>query len=325
MAKQFKDYILISLKGVAMGAADVVPGVSGGTIAFIAGIYEELLSTIKNFPVAVKDLVKNKFNLKLFWKNSNINFLLALILGIGISIVSLAKLTIYLLAHYPVPMWSFFFGLVLASGWFVLREIKKWKPTYFILLILGIVTGYLITTLSPAETPEALWFIFLSGAIAICAMILPGISGSFILLILGKYQYVLTALTEANIPVILTFASGALIGIILFSHFLSWLLKNYHAITIAFLGGVMVGALNKIWPWKTVVESVVKPDGEVVSIVENNILPATYTELTGAPSQILPAVIMFIVGLSIIFVVDNIARKIKEKRTKGEILVDTEK
>ena len=320
MAKQFKDYILITFKGLAMGAADVVPGVSGGTIAFIAGIYEELLLTIKNFPVAVKDLFKNRFNLKLFWKSANINFLLALILGIGISIVSLAKLTIYMLAHYPVPMWSFFFGLVMASVWFVLREIKSWKPTYFIFFVVGIAAGYLITIVSPAETPEDLWFIFLSGAIAICAMILPGISGSFILLILGKYQYILTALTEVNIPVILTFASGALIGIISFSHFLSWLLKNYHAITISFLGGIMLGSLNKIWPWKTVVESIVKPDGEIVPIVENNILPAAYTEITGAPSHILYAVIMFIVGLSIIFVIDNVARKMKAKRSESGIL-----
>ena len=323
MAKQFKDYILISLKGLAMGAADVVPGVSGGTIAFIAGIYEELLSTIKNFPVAVKDLFKNKFNLKLFWKNANANFLLALILGIGISIVSLAKLTIYMLAQYPAPMWSFFFGLVLASVWFVLREIKAWKPIYFVFLVAGVVAGYLITIVSPAKTPDDLWFIFLSGAIAICAMILPGISGSFILLILGKYQYVLTALTEVNIPVILTFASGALIGIISFSHFLSWLLKNYHAITVSFLGGLMFGSLNKIWPWKTVVESVVKPDGEVIPIVESNILPAAYTEITGAPSQVLYAIIMFIVGLSIIFVIDGIARKIKDKRSENEVLAET--
>jgi len=314
MAKQFKDYILITLKGLAMGAADVVPGVSGGTIAFIAGLYEELLSTIKNLPVVFKDLFKTKFNLKLFWKNANANFLLALILGIGTSILSLAKLTIYLLEHYPVPIWSFFFGLVLASVWFVLREIKTWKVTYFIILALGTVAGFLITTLTPAETPEDLWFIFLSGAIAICAMILPGISGSFILLILGKYQYILTALTEANFPVILTFATGAIIGIILFSHFLSWLLKNFHAITVAFLGGVMFGSLNKIWPWKTVVESVVKPDGEIVPIVENNILPATYTELTGAPSQVLYAIIMLIVGLSVIFIIDSVASKMKEKR-----------
>ena len=313
MVKQFKDYILITLKGLAMGAVEVVPGVSSGTIALITGIYEELLSTIKNFPVAVKDLFKNKFDLKLFWKNANGNFLLALFLGMGIGVMSLAKLTKHMLEHYPVPMWAFFFGLVLASVWFVLNEVKKWKLSYFALFAVGVIAGFLITILSPAETPEDLWFIFLSGAIAICAMMLPGISGSFILLILGKYQYVLTALTEGNIPVILTFILGAVTGIMLFSHFLSWLLKNYHAITIFFLAGVMFGSLNKIWPWKTAVETVVKPDGEIVPIVENNILPATYTEFTGEPSHVLYAIIMFIVGLSIIFVIDSVARRIKKK------------
>ena len=313
MAKQFKDRILITLKGLAMGAVEVVPGVSSGTIALITGIYEELLLTIKNFPVAIKDLFKNKFDLKLFWKNVNGNFLLALFLGMGMGVLSLAKFTKYMLEHYPVPMWSFFFGLVLASVWFVLKEVKKWKPTYFSLFAVGVIVGFLITILSPAETPEDLWFIFLSGAIAICAMMLPGISGSFILLLLGKYQYVLTALTEGNIPVILTFISGAVIGIISFSHFLSWLLKNYHAVTIFFLGGVMFGSLNKIWPWKKVVETAVKPNGEVVPVVENNILPATYTELYGEPSQVLYATIMFIVGLSIISIIIITARKIKEK------------
>jgi Predicted membrane protein len=314
MTKRFKDYVLITLKGLAMGAVEVVPGVSSGTIALITGIYEELLLTIKNFPIAVKDLLKNKFDLKLFWKNMNGNFLLALFLGMGVGVLSLAKLTKHMLEQYPVPMWAFFFGLVLASVWFVLREVKKWKSAYFSLFAVGVIIGFLITTLSSAETPESLWFIFLSGAIAICAMMLPGISGSFILLILGKYQYLLTALTEGNIPVILTFISGALIGIILFSHFLSWLLKSYHAITIFFLGGVMFGSLNKIWPWKKVVETAVKPSGEVVPIVEQNILPTTYTELTGEPSQVLYAIIMFIVGFSIIFIIDNIAQRIKAKR-----------
>jgi len=317
MIKRFKDYILVALKGLAMGAVEVVPGVSSGTIALISGIYEELLSTIKNFPIAVKDLFKNKFNLKLFWENANGKFLLSLFLGMGIGVLSLAKLTKYSLEHYSIPTWAFFFGLVLASVWFVLREVEKWKLNYFALFAVGVAAGFLITILSPAETPESLWFIFLSGAIAICAMMLPGISGSFILLILGKYQYILTALTEGNIPIILTFISGAIIGIMLFSHFLSWLLKNYHAVTIFFLGGVMFGSLNKIWPWKTVVETAVKPSGEIVPIVENNILPATYTELTGEPSHILYAIIMFAVGLSIIFVIDNIARKIKGNRMKA--------
>lgn len=313
MVRQIKDYILITLKGIAMGAADVIPGVSGGTIAFITGIYEELLLSIKNIPTALKNLFKNKFNLRIFWKDVNGNFLLALLLGIAISILSLAKLMTYLLAHYPIIVWSFFFGLILASVWFVLRDINKWKTTYVVFMILGVIAGYLITVISPAETPDGLWFIFISGAIAICAMILPGISGSFILLLLGKYQYILTALTEANIPVILAFAIGAVIGIILFSHFLSWLLKEYHFPTIAFLGGIMLGALNKIWPWKQVIETTINSKGEIIPLVESNISPAAYAEATGSPSLLLYAIIMMVIGFSIIFIIDSVAVKMGKK------------
>lgn len=313
MVRKFTDYMLITVKGIAMGAADVIPGVSGGTIAFITGIYEELLGSIKNLPLAFKNLFKNKFNLIQFWKDINGNFLVALLLGIAISILSLAKLMTYLLVHYPIPVWSFFFGLIMASVWFVLREIKGWKIIHVIALVLGVILGYLITVISPAETPNALWFIFLSGAIAICAMILPGISGSFILLLLGKYQYVLTALIELNIPVILVFAAGAVIGIISFSHFLSWLLKNYHNITVALLGGVMFGSLNKIWPWKQTIESTINSHGEEISLLEKNILPETYSQLTGMPSQVLYAVIMVVVGFSVIFVIDGIAAKMGKK------------
>jgi putative membrane protein len=284
-----------------MGAADVIPGVSGGTIAFITGIYEELLSSIKHFPLACKVLFTSKFNIKLFWETFNGNFLTALLLGIGISIMSLAKLMTYLLEYHPVPVWSFFFGLILASVWFVLRDIDKWNISRFISLILGIVAGYLITVVSPTETPNDLWFVFLSGAIAICAMILPGISGSFILLLLGKYKYVLTALTDLNFPVIIVFALGAMIGIVSFSHFLSWLLKRYNFLTIAFLAGVMFGSLNKIWPWKT--------DGDFGS----NILPATYSELTHSSSLVIYAIIMMLAGFSIIFVMDMVAAKMKKR------------
>jgi putative membrane protein len=303
--------MLVTLKGIGMGAADVIPGVSGGTIAFISGIYEELLSSIKGLPEALRVLVSSKFNLKLFWKACNGNFMLALLLGIGLSIVSLAKLMTYLLDTYPIPVWSFFFGLILASVWFVLRDIKKWKVSYFISLILGIAAGYLITVITPSETPNALWFIFLSGAIAICAMILPGISGSFILLLMGKYTYILAALTNFNIPVILTFAAGAVIGIISFSHFLSWLLKNYNFLTVSFLAGVMFGSLNKIWPWK--VPKIDNQTGEIISFSEKNVLPSTYSEIMDSSSHVLYAIVMVLVGFSIIFIIDMVATKMKLK------------
>ncbi|MDR1170063.1 MAG: DUF368 domain-containing protein [Prevotellaceae bacterium] len=316
MKRELKDYGLITLKGIGMGAADVIPGVSGGTIAFITGIYEELLSSIKGLPVALKVLISSKFNIKIFWKELNGNFLVALLLGIATSILSLAKLMTYLLVHYPVPVWSFFFGLILASVWFVLKDIDKWNVPRAVAMVLGIIAGYLITVISPSETTNDLWFIFLSGVIAICAMILPGISGSFILLLMGKYTYILTALTDVNIPVILVFASGAIIGIISFSHFLSWLLKNYNGLTVAFLAGIMFGSLNKIWPWKQTVESTVNAQGETVSLLEKNVLPGTYSELTGQPSLILYAVIMIIVGFSIIFIIDMAAKRLKQIREK---------
>jgi putative membrane protein len=312
MKRTIKDYTLITLKGIGMGAADVIPGVSGGTIAFITGIYEELLSSIKNLPVACRTLISSKFDLKLFWKDVNGNFLFALLLGIGISIMSLAKLMTYLLEHHPVPVWSFFFGLILASVWFVLKDIKKWKPLYFVSLILGIVTGYLITVISPSETTDDLWFVFLSGAIAICAMILPGISGSFILLLLGKYAYILAALNRLDILVLMIFAAGALIGIISFSHFLSWLLKSYKFLTIAFLAGIMFGSLNKIWPWKEVVESTTNSHGKLISLVERNILPNAYSEITGSSSSVLYAIAMMAAGFLIIFVMDIVAAKMKK-------------
>jgi putative membrane protein len=239
------------------------------------------------------------------------------LLGIGISIASLAKLMTYLLEHHPIPVWSFFFGLILASVWFVLKDIVKWKLPYFVSLILGVVAGYLITVISPSETPDDLWFIFISGVIAICAMILPGISGSFILLLMGKYAYILAALNRLDLLVIAVFAAGAIIGIISFSHFLSWLLKSYKFLTIAFLAGIMFGSLNKIWPWKQVVESTTNSHGEIIPLVEKNILPGAYSEITNSPPLVFYAIVMMLAGFLIIFVMDIVAAKLKKSNEQS--------
>ena len=243
--RKFSSYAMITLKGIGMGAADVIPGVSGGTIAFLTGIYEELLGSIKSINTqAFKLLFTGK--LGQFWKHINGNFLISLILGIGISFFSLAKLMQYLMANEPIPLWSFFFGLIIASAILILKDIDLTKIKHLLALALGIAAGAAICLISPTETPNDLWFIFLCGAIAICAMILPGISGSFILLLLGKYEYMLKALTV----LILTFVVGAAIGIVSFSHFLTWLLKKYHVTTISALAGIMIGSLVKVWPWQ---------------------------------------------------------------------------
>ncbi|MDR1202676.1 MAG: DUF368 domain-containing protein [Tannerellaceae bacterium] len=249
MNRSLKDYALIMLKGIGMGAVDVVPGVSGGTIALIVGIYEELLDSIKSI---------NGSSLKLFftgkiaafWKAINGNFLLTLVSGVAISIFSLAKLITYLLETQPVLVWSFFFGLVLASILFVAKDIKKWDWKTILSFIIGTIIAFYITVATPAETPNGLWFIFLCGAIAICAMILPGISGSFVLVLLGKYYYVMEAVKNLDIIIIFVFICGAVIGITSFSRLLSYLLRRLHDITIAALAGFMLGSLNKVWPWK---------------------------------------------------------------------------
>ncbi|MDR1403607.1 MAG: DUF368 domain-containing protein [Tannerellaceae bacterium] len=249
MNRGLKDYGLIMLKGIGMGAADVVPGVSGGTIAFIAGIYEELLDSIKSIDGnSLKLLFTGKASA--FWKAINGNFLLTLVSGIAISIFSLAKLITYLLENQPVLVWSFFFGLVLASTLFVSKDIKKWDWKTILSFAVGGVIAYYITVATPAKTPDGLWFIFLCGAIAICAMILPGISGSFILVLLGKYYHVMEAVKNLDIVIILVFICGATIGITSFSRLLSCLLRRLHDLTIAVLAGFMLGSLNKVWPWK---------------------------------------------------------------------------
>lgn len=264
MKRTIKDYIVLALKGVGMGAADVVPGVSGGTIAFITGIYEELLASIKSFDLqAVKLLFSFKF--KELWKKINGNFLFFLLLGIGTSVLSLAKLITTLLQTHPIFIWAFFFGLVLASTYFVSKRIKKWDFIRYLSFVIGIGIAYYITIATPAQTSDSLLFIFLCGMIAICAMILPGISGSFILLLLGKYEYVMNALITVNLPVIIVFAVGAAVGIISFSHLLTYLLNRFHDTTIAVLAGFMLGSLNKVWPWKEITEE-----------VENNVLPHSY-------------------------------------------------
>ena len=306
--RSLRDFGLILLKGMGMGAADVVPGVSGGTIAFITGIYEELINSIKNINYATISTLW-KEGIPSFWKAVNGNFLVSLVGGILISVLTLARVLEYLLVNHPVLIWSFFFGLIIGSAIFVARSIEKWNVGTVISLLVGIAVAWVITSITPAETTEAYWFIFLSGALAICAMILPGISGSFILLLLGKYQFVLGALNEGRISVIAVLLVGALTGIISFSHLLSWLLKKYHHLTIALLSGFMIGSLNKIWPWKETVETYLDSHGMVQPLIQKNIFPGRFTELTGTNSQLLWAVLLALAGFLLIFAFEAISKK----------------
>ena len=292
----------VAFKGMCMGAADVIPGVSGGTIAFLMGIYEELLNSIKSINgEALKLLFKGK--IAALWKHVNGTFLVSLFAGILISILSLARLMKYLLEFHPVPLWSFFFGLILASAIYILKGLDKWNLKNIISLLVGVAMAAFICLASPAQTPDDLWFVFLCGAIAICAMILPGISGSFILLLMGKYAFVMNAVTELNILVLSVFGVGCAIGIISFSHVLSWLLKKFYMLTIALLSGFMVGSLLKVWPWKV--------PGAAEGF-DYPALPGTFAQMTGTDPQIFTAVAFMVLGLAVVLGIEYFAAKSKK-------------
>ncbi|TVQ90912.1 MAG: DUF368 domain-containing protein [Bacteroidetes bacterium] len=296
-----------------MGAADVIPGVSGGTIAFITGIYEELINSIKSVN---KDFFRILFSkgIPSAWKHVNGNFLLAVLSGILISIFSLARLITWLLEVYPKLVWAFFFGLIIASALHVGKKVSKWNAGIIATMIAGTAVAAWITIATPATTPETWWFIFLSGSIAIVAMILPGISGSFILLLLGKYEYMLTAVSNFDITTIIIFAIGCVIGIITFSNIISWLFKKFRNATLALLTGFMLGSLNKLWPWKETITYRISSSGEEVPLLEKSISPIKYEAITGQDALLWQVIVFMAIGFLLIFTFDLIAaRKAKVK------------
>lgn len=300
-----KDYFLLYLKGIGMGAADVVPGVSGGTIAFISGIYEELIHTIKIAPATARDHLL-KFQFTEFFTKINWRFLTFLFAGVGTSIILLSKLVLYLLENHPVGIWSFFFGLIIASTITVYKKLKGFNLNLLLFSVAGAAIAYWVTVMSPTETTTDLWFIFVCGFIAICAMILPGISGSFILLLLGKYQYILQSLLQFKLDVILTFIAGCVIGLTSFAQVLDWLFKRYHNIAVSLLAGFMVGSLNKVWPWKEVLETTIDSHGKAVVLQDRNILPGDYAEITGHSPQMLLALALCIVGFLLVMLLERV-------------------
>ena len=312
MNRKLPDYLVLGAKGMAMGAADVIPGVSGGTIAFITGIYEELINSIKSVNAS---LFRTLFRegIAAAWKQLNGNFLVAVFSDILISIFSLARLISWLLTNHQMLVWAFFFGLIIGSAIFVGKKIKKWNTLTVLMLLAGTTLAYYITIATPATTPEALWFIFISGGVAICAMILPGISGSFILLLMGKYEYILTAVKEFNAMVLLVFGLGCVIGIIAFSNIIAWLFRKFHNATLALLTGFMIGSLNKLWPWKQVVEERLNSHGELVPFLEQSISPARFVELTGQSTLMLPILVCALAGLLLIFVFEKLTHGVGEK------------
>jgi putative membrane protein len=295
-----------------MGTADVIPGVSGGTVAFITGIYEELLNSIKSIDKEALQLLL-RFKIADFWKKINGPFLICVLGGIVTSLVSLARLMTFLLEHHPIQIWSFFFGLILISSPLILRDIQKWNMGTAVSFVIGVIGAYLITVLSPTETPTNLPFIFFCGAFAICAMILPGISGAFMLLLIGKYEYMITALIELNFPVITVFAFGCFFGLLGFSRFLSWILTHYRFPTLAMLAGFMIGSLNKVWPWKEVTLFRLNHEGVRVPAFDKSIWPWEYLEKTGHDPLLFNAILFAAIGIFLVVAIEKTATYLKSK------------
>lgn len=302
------QWILISVRGVAMGAADVVPGVSGGTIAFITGIYQELIESLNNINLkALKILFKE--GVKPFWKHINGTFFVFLFGGIIISLVTLAKGVSYLLENEPVMLWSFFFGLIVASVWLIGKTIQKWSAGVIAALVIGTGVAFYISTIQAVANVEANWYILLSGAIAICAMILPGISGSFILVLLGSYKIVIDAIKDRDVMVMGIFAVGCVIGLMTFSRVLKILFAKYKEVTIALLTGFMIGSLYKVWPWKNVDTDIVlakHSDGKI-DYAMNNVLPGDFV----GNDQLMYAILCAVGGLLLIVILERFSPKEK--------------
>lgn len=295
-----KKDISVGIKGYLMGAANVIPGVSGGTIALITGIFEEIIAALDSFssPATWKALFSGR--LREFWSLIHGRFLLALAVGVGVSIFSLAKLMVYVLNNYPIQTWAFFFGLIIASALIMFRSIKSWRFVDVLMAFVGVGIGVAVCKLTPTQTPDGLWFIFLCGAIAVCSMILPGISGSFVLVILGKYDYIMQALdlTQLNIPVLLVFALGCGVGILAFAKFLHWLLGKWEQQTMLVLLGFILGSLIKVWPWSNM---------EVIAASQGVALEA------GVDLHIAAAVLWCVLGVVLILAIDFAGKKAEKK------------
>jgi putative membrane protein len=311
--RKVQDYILLFIKGLCMGIADAVPGVSGGTIAFITGIYDELLHSLNAIDREAFKLLL-KFQLAEFWKKINGNFLLTVSAGVITSLLLLIEVIFNLIVQYPVLVSSFFFGVIFASVALVLKEIKDWGYKPILSFLLSAVVGYFITTLSPVHTPGNYWFLFVCGALSISSMIFPGISGAFILVLLSKYQFMVASVADLDLAAILVFALGGVAGLLAFARLITWVLDHYHHITVAVLAGFMLGSLNKVWPWRKALEYATTRQGKQVAVYDKSILPWHFLSETGRDPQLFQAILMMALGVCIVIVTERIATRLNLKQ-----------
>lgn len=306
-------YPLLFLKGMAVGAADLVPGVSGGTIAFISGIYEELIDSLRSLrPQLLMIGVREGFDA--MWREANATFLLTLLVGMLCSVFSLARVISWVLEAYPILIWSFFFGLIIASIIFIAKRYTRFGWPERIALLVGTVLGFLIVFSPPLQMHHSLVIVFFSGSLAACAMILPGVSGTFILMLLGMYRLILDGVVSGDIPLLVTFASGAVAGLLLFSRFLSWLLHRYHDMTMATMTGFLVGSLALIWPWKLPLEVIYDERGRETILSFENLLPWQYQHMTGLDAHTMAGVACMVLGLGLVLGLESLGHRQQTNR-----------
>ncbi len=308
MTKSPLYFLSLVLRGMAMGAADVVPGVSGGTIAFITGIYDELIGSLRRCDHRALGCLFQQGPVAA-WQYINGSFLLAVFSGIFISVFTLANVVHHLLAAAPILVWSFFFGLIMASSLHLARQLESWNVARMSLLLLGVALAVAVSLLKPAQLPSDWWVLTLAGAVAICAMLLPGVSGGFLLLMMGLYSTIIGAVVDFNVVILVSFALGCGMGLLAFSHVLGWLLERFHNGTMALLTGFLLGSLNVIWPWKEVLENITNRHGELVPVVQRNIVPHTFEQLTGEPSMWFLALLACCSGVVLVMLTEYLGSK----------------
>ncbi|MEX2489321.1 MAG: DUF368 domain-containing protein [Pseudomonadales bacterium] len=306
-----KEVVKVVLIGVAMGAAEIVPGVSGGTIAFISGIYERLINALKAFTPNLFRVLRDQ-GVKGVWQAIDGQFLAVLFGTMGVTVFLFASGVRYLLDNEPVLIWSFFFGLVIASAWVVAREISRFGVDLLLAGATGLIIGLIITTMVPINLPIAPWTLFFGGALAVCAWILPGLSGSFILLILGLYTYVIDVIGRFDIFNLAVLAAGCALGLVSFAQLLSRFFKHHRDETLSVLTGFMLGSLTKLWPWKQTVSYQIRDDGSQIPVLQEPILPSVYVDITGAEAQVGMAIVTGMAGLMIVLLIDWLATRTRD-------------
>lgn len=304
MSRTAGDWVSLFMKGAAMGAADAIPGVSGGTVAFISGIYEELLDSIRRITPQALVLLWRQ-GPAVFWEHINGTFLVVLLSGVLLSLALVARVAIYLLERYPVLLWAFFFGLIVSSSIWMLGQIKRWDWQRVVVLWTGVTFAFLVTVMTPVEVEATSLIVFGAGCIAICAMILPGISGSFILLLLGLYTPIMGAIKDFDLQMLALFMAGCTLGLLSFSHLLAWMFRHFHDLTLALLTGVLLGSLNKVWPWKYTTDYRISSRGESVPLVQDNVLPGSYQALTGQDSMLWAALLLMLLGAVAVYMLER--------------------